>query len=102
MAVVTKRELLETINNADMSEDIKIKLMEDITDSFDEEAINKQKADYEADKADMEAQIACIKADLENAKQRYKERFLEGGKTNPLDNVDVVENEEKIIDVKEI
>lgn len=101
MALVTKQELLETVNSADMSDKIKIKLMEDITDSFDEEAINKQRADYEADKAEMEAQIACIKADLEAAKQRYKDRFLEGG-TTPPDRVDVIENEEKIVDVKEI
>lgn len=101
MALVTKQELLETINSADMSDDIKIKLMEDITDSFDEEAINKQKADYEKDKADMEAEIAMIKADLATAKQRYKERFLEGG-TTPPDVADVIENEEKIVDVKEI
>lgn len=101
MALVTKQELLETVNSADMSDEIKIKLMEDITDSFDEEAINKQRADYEADKAEMEAQIACIKADLEAAKQRYKDRFLEGG-TTPPDSVDVIENEEKIVDVKEI
>lgn len=101
MALVTKQELLETVNSADMSDEIKIKLMEDITDSFDEEAINKQRADYEADKAEMEAQIACIKADLEAAKQRYKDRFLEGGSTAP-DVTDVTENEEKIVDVKEI
>lgn len=101
MALVTKQELLETVNSADMSDDIKIKLMEDITDSFDEEAINKQKADYEKDKADMEAEIACIKADLEAAKQRYKDRFLEGGSTAP--NVtDDTDNVEKIVDVKEI
>lgn len=101
MALVSKQELLETVNSADMSDDIKIKLMEDITDSFDEEAISKQKADYEKDKAEMEAQIACIKADLEAAKQRYKERFLEGGSTPP-DKVNVNEDEEKIVDVKEI
>lgn len=101
MALVSKQELLETVNSADMSDDIKIKLMEDITDSFDEEAISKQKADYEKDKAQMEAEIACIKADLESAKQRYKDRFLEGGST-PLDKVDVIEDEEKIVDVKEI
>lgn len=100
MALVTKQELLETINSADMSDDIKIKLMEDITDSFDEEAISKQKADYEKDKADMEAEIAMIKADLATAKQRYKERFLEGG--IPSEKMDVDENVEKIIDVKEI
>lgn len=102
MALVTKQELLETVNSADMSEDIKIKLMEDITDSFDEEAINKQKADYEADKANMEAEIAMIKADLEAAKQRYKDRFLEGGSTAPDVTEDVTENEEKIVDIKEI
>lgn len=101
MALVSKQELLETVNSADMSEDIKIKLMEDITDSFDEDAINKQKADYEADKANMEAEIARIKADLEEAKQRYKDRFLEGGTTAP-DVTEVTENEEKIVDVKEI
>lgn len=98
MALVTKKELLETVNTADMSDEIKIKLMEDITDSFDEEAINKQRADYERDKAEMEAQIAMIKADLEAAKQRYKDRFLEGTTTPP----DVLENEEKIVDIKEI
>ena len=101
MALVTKKELLETVNSADMSDEIKIKLMEDITDSFDEEAIIKQKADYEKDKASMEAEIAIIKADLEAAKQRYKDRFLEGGSTTP-DVTDVIENEEKIVDVKEI
>lgn len=101
MALVTKQELLETVNSADMSDEIKIKLMEDITDSFDEEAINKQRADYEADKAEMEAEIACIKADLEAAKQRYKDRFLEGSAT-AQDVTDVAENEEKIVDVKEI
>lgn len=101
MALVTKKELLETVNSADMSDEIKIKLMEDITDSFDEEAINKQRADYEKDKAEMEAEIAMIKADLEAAKQRYKDRFLEGGSTAP-DVTDVTDNEEKIVDVKEI
>lgn len=102
----SKEDFIKKVNDLDIDEDIKISLMEDITDSFVEnnEEYENFKAQYEQEKADLEAQIANEKAYITELKNRYKERFLspiDDKKDEIEDEIEDVE-EEKIVDVKEI
>ena len=89
MAKLTKEELIAKINDADISEEFKISLMEDITDSFDandEEVVTKE-------------EFEGITSKYEELLAKYKERFLDSKEEVKEDN----EYEEKeVIDVKEI
>lgn len=83
MAKMTKQELINKINEKeDISEDVKIELMEDITDSFEVVEDTEYKEKYE------------------EIKRKYKERFLDSSKKEE----EIKENfeEKKEIDIKEI
>lgn len=101
MAVISKDELIKKVNESSLTEDEKISFMEDITDSWVEDINEEYKARYEAEKKEMEANIASLEAEAEELKARYKERFLSGEVKKDIIE-DVTENKEKIIDVKEI
>lgn len=98
---MNKEELKKKIDEFDVSDDVKIAMLEDIEDSFVEsEPVNLD--DY-VTKEDYEK----LKAELEDSKRKYKERFfdtkeeiadaIEEEKIEPES-----EDEEKVIDVKEI
>lgn len=102
---LSKQELINKIDALEIDEDIKISLMEDVTDSFDDTVTEEFKAQFEAEKAEMEAQIANEKAYILDLKKRYKERFLNGADV-PEEFKDPEENpemdEKEIVDITEI
>lgn len=84
---LSKDELIAKINGYEIDDNIKIELMEDVTDSFDTSETDELKTKYE------------------ELKQKYKDRFLKGEETEKetKDETDNPEMEEKeVIDVKEI
>lgn len=95
MTKLSKDEIITKINDKlGDNEDLKVELMEDITDSFNEDKteLNEMTSKYE----DM-------KTKYEDLQSKYKERFL-----NPSEVIDVEtknpysENEDKVIDIREI
>ena len=102
MAKLSKDELLKKISEKVTDEDLSIELMEDIEDSFNDEAMKEYEARYNAEKADLEAQIANEKAYIMDLKAKYKERFLEGTDEKEENSEDTELKEKEIIDVKEI
>ena len=86
MAKLTKDELLKKIDEKEtLTDDDKIELMEDITDSF-VETENTENSEY--------------KTKYEELKKKYKERFMDSGKEKK-DEI-TTEDEKKEIDIKEI
>lgn len=100
MAKLSKEELKNKINEYDVSDDIKIAMLEDIEDSMD--VVDTTELDNT--KADLEKALA----DLEEMKTKYKERFLskeeveEIAKDEDTSEVEEETEEEKVIDVKDI
>lgn len=97
MARMSKEELKNSIDGYDISDDIKISLLENIEDSMDV-----------ADTTEMDAltnERDTLKAELEDYKKKYKERFLgivEDTIETIADAVDEGLQEEEVIDVKEL
>lgn len=91
---LSKEELIEKINSLGIDDEIKISLMEDISDSVDNGA--------EPDNTELEE----LKAKYEELKEKYKARFLEGSEEKNEEKEDEQEEdelkEEEVIDVKEI
>lgn len=93
-----KEELLNKINGYDIDDDIKIELMEDITDSFTDGDDSALREEFENAKKEYEEKIVELK-------NRYKERFLAPieDKKDVEEKIEDNEIEEKeIVDVKEI
>ena len=92
MAKMSKDELISKINGLEIDDNVKIELMEDVTDSME--------VTPEVDNSELEE----VKAKYEELKTKYKERFLKGDdKKDEEEKEDVDEMEEKeVIDVKEI
>lgn len=88
---MSKEELLKKVNEYDIPDEIKISLMEDVSDSLEV---------AEPDNSELEE----IKAKYEELKEKYKARFLEGEEKEQEEKEDEVEElkEEEVIDVKEI
>lgn len=86
---LSKDELIAKINEKVMDEDVKIELMEDITDSVETEG-----STNEEDKQRIEE----LETKYKDLQEKYKERFLNSNtKEDKEDN-----EEEKTIDIKEI
>lgn len=92
MAKLTKEELIAKVNEklADNSE-LAIEFMEDITDSFE----------------DVDLSGYVEKAMYDELLQRYKDRFVKGELDKDIakeveEPAEVVDEEEKVIDVKDI
>lgn len=88
----SKEEILKTINESEIADELKISLMEDITDSFEVEETTDGE-DY--------------KAKYEELSKKYKERFFEPKvdkkETEKETETETEDKEDKeIIDVKEI
>ncbi len=92
---LSKDELIEKINEKVMDEDVKIELMEDITDSVETEG-----STNEEDKQRIEE----LETKYKDLQEKYKERFLNSNtKEDKEDKEEMIDNEEeKIIDIKEI
>jgi hypothetical protein len=88
---LSKEELISKINGLEIDDNVKIELMEDVTDSME--------VAPEIDNTELED----LKAKYEELKTKYKERFLKGEEKNEEDEEKDEElKEEEVIDVKEI
>ena len=87
MAKLSKEELLAKINEklGDNSE-LAIELMEDISDSL------------EIDTSELDS----LKVKYDELVQKYRDRFVSGEEVKIEEKPEVVDEEEKVIDVKEI
>lgn len=97
MAKYSAEELSSRINELELDDDVKISLMEDITDSI-------SPAESE-ELAAIKAEIEKKDAEIEELKEKYKARFLkaEEVKEEVKDEVEDEDLEEKeVIDIKEI
>ena len=92
MAKISKDELISKINEKGTDEDVKIELMEDVTDSFDGEDNS------------LQEEVDRLNEEVASLKEKYKERFLKSDdvekKEDEIKEDD--DDEEKVIDVKEI
>ena len=97
MAKLTKEELLKKISDVIEDKDLSIELMEDITDSVED-----QQVDDILD-SNKDEEIESLKMEVESLKDKYKQRFLnpEEVKEELKEDEDVPE-EQNIVDVKEI
>ena len=87
---LSKEELISKINGLEIDDNVKIELMEDVTDSFEVS---------ETDNTELEE----VKTKYEELKTKYKERFLKGDDKEYKEKVDDEEmKEEEVVDVKEI
>ena len=88
MPKYSKEELSSRINELDIADDIKISLMEDISDSVDVSNIEQERDDY--------------KAKYEDAVAKYKDRFMMGdSKEDKKEDFEELK-ERKVIDIREI
>ena len=95
MAKYSAEELSSRVNELELDDDVKISLMEDITDSVT--------PDESEELAGLKAEIEKAHADYEELKEKYKARFLKAVDTEEEKEVKDEELEEKeVIDVKEL
>ena len=95
MAKYSAEELSSRINDLELDDDVKISLMEDITDSVS--------PDESEELASVRAELEKAKADYEELKEKYKARFLKAVESEEEKEVEDEDLEEKeVIDVKEL
>lgn len=95
MAKLTKEELSAKIDGLEIDDDIKISLMEDISDSISPDESEELTA--------LKDEIERTKEELIELKAKYKERFLKAVDSTEKEDEEKEELEEKeVIDVKEI
>lgn len=88
---LSKEDLIAKINDKVMDEDVKIELMEDVTDSF------------EGNDGKDNERVTELEEKLKNLQEKYKERFLKNEKDDNEEKDEGEELEEKeVIDIKEI
>lgn len=91
---LSKDDLIKKINEKVLDEDVKIELMEDVTDSIE----------ADTDSSEDSQRIEELETKYKNLQEKYKERFLKGSeepKETEKDDDDELE-EKEVIDVKEI
>lgn len=93
--VLSKEDFKRKIDTLEISDDKKIEILEDIEDSWTDDVNEEYRARYEAEKKDMEASIAELKA-------KYKERFFNSDSVENKEDITEDIEEKKIIDIKEI
>lgn len=96
MAKYSAEELSSRINDLEIDDDLKISLMEDITDSLSQEDSEELTA--------LKDELESTKAKFDELSEKYKARFLKAVEDEPKDeDKDEEELEEKeVIDIKEI
>lgn len=92
---LSKEDLVKKVNDKVMDEDVKIELMEDITDSFEENTTNEDTQ-----------RITELEEKYKILQEKYKERFLKGEEKKEDEDKEKEDDEEleekEVIDVKEI
>lgn len=99
MAKYSAEELSSRINELEIDDDVKIALMEDITDSITPEE--------SGELASLQAEIERVTGELVDLKEKYKARFMSAVASDEVkEETDDVESgeyqETEVIDVKEI
>lgn len=95
MAKYSAEELSSRINELELDDEVKISLMEDITDSVS--------PDESEELASIKAELEKAKTDYEELKEKYKTRFLKAVESDEEEKEEQEDLEEKeVIDVKEL
>ncbi len=95
MAKYSAEELSSKINDLELEDDVKISLMEDITDSVS--------PDESEELASLRSEIEKAHADYEELKEKYKARFLQAvSEDEEKEEVSEDLEEKEVIDIKEI
>ena len=95
MAKFSAEELSSRINDLELDDEVKISLMEDITDSVS--------PDESEELASIKAELEKKSAEVEELKEKYKARFLKASETEEKEESEDEDLEEKeVIDIKEI
>ena len=96
MAKYSAEDLSSRINDLELDDEVKISLMEDITDSVS--------PDESEELASLKAELEKKSVELEELKEKYKARFLkaveESEEVKEVEDEDLEEKE--VIDIKEI
>lgn len=95
---MSKDELMKKIDESEISDEVKISLMEDITDSIEVPEVDNSALD------ELQAKYDELLAKYTELLEKYKARFLDGESKEDEPKEDEVEElkEEEVIDVKEI
>ena len=95
MTKVSREELSSRINDLEIDDDVKISLMEDITDSIS--------PDESEELTRLKTEMEDLKGKYEDVKAKYKERFYTATESpNKEDFKEEELEEKKVVDVKEI
>lgn len=94
MAKYSAEELSSRVNELELDDEVKISLMEDITDSVS--------PDESEELASIKAELEKAKADYEELKEKYKARFLKAVESDEEKVEDEDLEEKEVIDVKEL
>ena len=96
MAKYSAEELSSRINELELDDEVKISLMEDITDSVS--------PDESEELANLKAEVEKAHAEYEELKEKYKARFLKAVESDEEEKDDTQEDleEKEVIDVKEL
>lgn len=94
MAKYSAEELSSRVNELDLDDDVKISLMEDITDSVS--------PDESEELAGIKSELEKSKADYEELKEKYKARFLKAVESDEEKEEQEDLEEKEVIDVKEL
>jgi len=93
MAKYSAEELSSRVNELELDDEVKISLMEDITDSVS--------PDESEELAGVKSELEKAKADYEELKEKYKARFLKAVESEEKEEPEELE-EKEVIDVKEL
>ena len=94
MAKKSASELSEYINGLELDDEVKISLMEDVTDSIspeEGEELNR-----------LKDEVNAYKEKYEEVKAKYKERFYTAVESDKKENIQEELEEKEVIDIKEI
>ena len=94
MSKFSAEELSSRINDLEIDDDVKISLMEDITDSISK--------DESEELATLKSELDRVKEEYDSLKEKYKSRFFEAVSTDEEKKDDEELKEEEVIDIKEI
>lgn len=94
MSKFSAEELSSRVNDLEIDDDVKISLMEDITDSISK--------DESEELATLKSELDKVKEEYDTLKEKYKSRFFEAVSTEEETKDDEELKEEEVIDIKEI
>ena len=94
MAKFSAEELSARINDLELDDDVKISLMEDITDSITPEESEELKT--------LKTEMEDLKGKYEDVKAKYKERFYTATDTDTKEKYKDELEEKEVIDIREI